>query len=84
MAGRRKVPPAPGMMPSLVSGRPTVALEERTRKWVERASSRPPPRAREEIAEIVGIWRLERSVKAPRRSERNLAVLRCCQYRSIT
>jgi hypothetical protein len=50
-------------------------LEERTRKWVERASSRPPPRAREEIAEIVGIWRLERLVKVLRRVERNWAVL---------
>jgi hypothetical protein len=63
------------MMPRRVSGRPTVALEERTRKWVDSASSRPPPRAREEMAEIVGIGRVERAVKVVRRLRRNAAVL---------
>jgi hypothetical protein len=63
------------MMPSLVSGRPMVALEERTRKCVERASSRPPPRAMEEMAEIVGMGRSEREVKVSRRLERNSLVL---------
>ena len=63
------------MMPSLVSGRPTMALEESTRKWVARASSSPPPRAMEEIADIVGIGRAEREVKVLRRLKRNAAVL---------
>lgn len=51
-------------------------MEVRTRRWVERASSSPPPRAREEMAEIVGTGRLERAVKVPRRLERNSSVLR--------
>lgn len=74
-AGRRWVPPAPGMMPRRVSGRPTSALEERTRKWVDRASSRPPPRAREEMAEMVGMGRAEREARVVRRVRRNAAVL---------
>lgn len=74
-AGRRWVPPAPGMMPRRVSGSPTAALEVRTRRWVERASSRPPPRAREEMAEMVGTGRLERAERVPRRLERNSSVL---------
>ena len=69
------MPPAPGMMPRRVSGRPTVALELRTRKCVERASSRPPPRATEEIAEMVGMGRLDSDVKVLRRFVRNSAVL---------
>lgn len=69
------MPPAPGMIPRRVSGRPTTALEERTRKWVDRASSRPPPRAREEMAEMVGTGRIERAVNAVRRERRNAEVL---------
>lgn len=69
------MPPAPGMMPRRVSGRPITALEERTRKWVERASSRPPPRAREEMAEMVGMGSEAREEKVPRRLDRNSAVL---------
>jgi hypothetical protein len=63
------------MMPRRVSGRPTTALEVRTRKWVERASSRPPPRAREEMALMVGMGRSERAEKVPRRLVRKSAVL---------
>lgn len=74
-AGRRWVPPAPGMMPRRVSGRPTVALELRTRKCVERASSSPPPSATEEMAEMVGMGRLDRDVRVLRRFVRNSAVL---------
>lgn len=74
-AGRRKVPPAPGMMPRRVSGRPTVALDVRTRRCVDRASSRPPPRAREEMAEMVGIGRAERVVKVSLRLLRKSLVL---------
>lgn len=73
--GRRCVPPAPGMMPSRVSGRATMALEVSTRKCVERASSRPPPRARELMAEMVGIGRAARVVKVARRVVRNASVL---------
>jgi hypothetical protein len=62
-------------MPRRVSGRPTVALEVRTRKWVERASSRPPPRAREDMALMVGMGRAERAEKVPRRLARKSAVL---------
>jgi hypothetical protein len=63
------------MIPSLVSGRPMVALELRTRKWVDSASSRPPPRAIEEMAEMVGMGSDERLVKVVRRLRRNAAVL---------
>lgn len=74
-AGRRYVPPAPGRMARRVSGSPTCALDERTRKWVASASSRPPPRAREEMAEMVGIGRAESDVRVVRRLRRNAAVL---------
>ncbi len=50
-------------------------MEERTRKCVARASSSPPPRAMEGMAEIVGIGRVEREVKVARRVVRNAAVL---------
>jgi hypothetical protein len=62
-------------MPRRVSGRPTTALEVRTRRWVVRASSRPPPRAREEMAEMDGIGRAERDVNVSRRLARKSAVL---------
>jgi hypothetical protein len=62
-------------MPRRVSGRPITALEERTRRWVVRASSRPPPRAMEEIAEMEGMGRAEREVNVSRRLERKSAVL---------
>jgi hypothetical protein len=42
---------------------------------VQSANSRPPPRAMEEIALIVGIGREERAVKVLRRLERKAAVL---------
>lgn len=74
-AGRRKVPPAPGMMPSRVSGRPICAVEAITRKLVQRASSRPPPSAIDDTADMVGIGRRERAVKVLRRLERKAAVL---------
>lgn len=52
-----------------------TALEDRTRRWVVKASSRPPPRAMEEIAEMEGMGRAEREVKVSRRLERKSAVL---------
>jgi hypothetical protein len=74
-AGKRKVPPAPGIMANLVSGNATVDVEPKTRKVVVRASSRPPPNATEEIAEMVGMGRRERRVKVSRRVVRNCFVL---------
>lgn len=74
-AGRRWVPPAPGRIARRVSGRPTVAVEARTRKCVDRASSRPPPRATEEMAEMVGMGSAERVVNVSRRLARKSAVL---------
>ncbi len=69
------MPPAPGMMARRVSGRPTAALDENTRKCVARASSSPPPRAIDEMAEIVGMGRAERDVRVSRRLDRKAAVL---------
>jgi hypothetical protein len=78
--GRRNVPPAPGIIASLVSGRATVDVDPKTRKVVVRASSRPPPNAPEETAEIVGMGRKERRVKVSRRVVRNCFVLDFGQY----
>jgi hypothetical protein len=78
-AGRRNVPPAPGMMANLVSGNATVDEDPKTRKVVVRASSRPPPNATEEIAEMVGIRRREMRVNVSRRRVRNCFVLCCGQ-----
>ena len=43
---------------------------------MQRASSRPPPRARELTALMVGMGRIERAVNVLRRFERKAAVLR--------
>ena len=45
-----------------VSGRETTVRAPKTRKVVERASSRPPPKAEEEIAVMVGMGRSVRLV----------------------
>src|SRR3989338_7234136 len=42
--GRRWVPPAPGMMPSLTSGWPNIALSEAMRRSQAMAISFPPPK----------------------------------------
>ena len=52
-----------------------MALEEKTRKWVARASSRPPPRAREEMALIVGTGIAERALRVERRFAKKPSVL---------
>lgn len=52
-----------------------MALELRTRKCVDSASSRPPPSAMDEIAEMVGTGREERLARVVRRLRRNAAVL---------
>jgi hypothetical protein len=59
-----------------VSGSPTMAVELKTRKLVQRASSRPPPKAVLLIALIVGTGRVERRVKTERREVRKDRVLR--------
>lgn len=58
----------------MVSGRPTTAVGPSTRKSVESASSRPPPRAGPLMAEMVGMGRWERDVKVWRREVRNCVV----------
>lgn len=81
MVGRRYVPPAPGMMPRRVSGRARRAFEEITRRCVHSANSRPPPRAVPEMAEMVGMGRVERRVNVERRRARKRATLwlgGCC------
>lgn len=66
------MPPAPGTIARRVSGKPTVAEEEKTRKEVVRASSRPPPNAVLEMAEMVGMGRVEIAVKVARRVVRKV------------
>ncbi len=53
--GRRCVPAAPGMMPSLTSGSPRRVSRTATRKWHDRASSSPPPSAVPCSAAITGL-----------------------------
>jgi hypothetical protein len=64
---RRHVPPTPATIASRISGWLTMAVEPKTRKDVHRPSSRPPPRAREQMAEMVGMGRVERLVRVSRR-----------------
>ena len=52
-----------------------MAEEPNTRIEVQRASSSPPPSARDEMAAIVGIGRFERLVKVFRRPARKDFVL---------
>jgi len=63
------------MIANLVSGNATRDVDPKTRKVVVKASSRPPPNATEEIAEIVGMGRRERRVKVSRRRVRKCFVL---------
>lgn len=63
------------MMPRRVSGSAICALDAKTRKVVESASSRPPPRASEETALMVGRGRVERVVRVARRVVRKVSVL---------
>lgn len=50
-------------------------MEANTRKLVQRASSKPPPKAVLPMAEMVGIGRVERRVKVLRSLARNSATL---------
>ena len=52
---RRWVPPAPGMIPRLISGWPKVASSAATSMSQAMASSAPPPRAKPRTAAIVGV-----------------------------
>lgn len=56
-------------------------MEARTRKLVQRANSRPPPKAVLLMAEMVGMGRVERRVKVFRSLERNWATL--CDWISM-
>src|SRR6266581_660446 len=62
--GSRWVPPAPGMMPSRISGWPTRAPSPTTRKSAHSASSRPPPSAYPVTAATTGLPILATAVKA--------------------
>jgi hypothetical protein len=63
------------MIAKRVSGRPTVLDEPKTRRWVHSASSRPPPRAIEDIEEMVGISSWARLVKVLRSLSRKSSTL---------
>ena len=52
--GRRCVPPAPGMMPSLISGWPNFAVSAAMMKSHIIDSSQPPPSANPATAAITG------------------------------
>jgi hypothetical protein len=58
-----------------VSGRPTALEDAKTRRCVHSASSRPPPSARDEMAEMVGISREARFLKVERSLRRKSSVL---------
>ena len=53
--GKRWVPPAPGMMPILISGWPNLALSAAITKSHIMASSQPPPKAKPLTAAITGL-----------------------------
>ncbi len=52
--GSRCVPPPPGMIPSLISGRATLAVSAARMKSHIIASSQPPPRAKPATAAMTG------------------------------
>ena len=58
--GSRCVPPAPGMMPSLISGWPNFAVSAAMTMSHIIASSQPPPSAKPATAAITGLrtWRI--------------------------
>lgn len=71
------MPPAPGIMARRVSGSATVVVDVKMRRCVVRASSRPPPKAGAERAEMVGMGRVEMEVRVLRRVVRNVFVSSC-------
>mmetsp|Transcript_12457 Transcript_12457/g.50101 ORF Transcript_12457/g.50101 Transcript_12457/m.50101 type:complete len:241 (-) Transcript_12457:150-872(-) len=64
----RCVPPAPGMMPRLISGWPNLALAPATMRSHIIASSQPPPSAKPLTAAMMGFFNLATSPQSPRRS----------------
>lgn len=64
------------MIASRVSGRATSAEDAKIRRCVVRASSSPPPSARDDKAVMVGIGRAAIVEKVERRVFRNCSVLR--------
>jgi len=56
--GNRYVPPAPGMIAKLVSGKPIIELTVAILISHAKANSNPPPRAGPSMSAIVGIDRL--------------------------
>ena len=56
--GSRCVPPAPGMMPSLISGWPNFALSAAMTMSHIIATSQPPPSAKPATAAITGFLHL--------------------------
>ncbi len=52
--GSRWVPPAPANSPSVISGKPTLAVGIAMRKWQPSATSKPPPSAVPWIAATIG------------------------------
>ncbi len=68
----RWVPPMPGMMPSLISGWPNLALSAAMMRSHCRASSQPPPSAKPATAAITGLrtsaTRCQFAAKSPRKT----------------
>ncbi len=57
---RRWVPPAPGMVPMVISGWPNLAVSAARMKSAIMASSQPPPSAKPATAAMVGLRVLAR------------------------
>ena len=71
------MPPAPGIRPSLISGRPSFAAGDATRPWQASATSSPPPSATPWIAATTGFARALDRVEqiGQERRDRRLAEL---------
>jgi len=63
------------MIPNLVSGSASVAVDAKTRRSVASASSRPPPSASDETAAMVGTGRVSMAWRVERRVVRKVLVL---------
>src|SRR5579871_1717123 len=70
----RCVPPIPGMMPSLISGWPNLALSAAMIRSHCRASSQPPPSAKPATAAITGLRRVAARSQVAAKSPRNASV----------
>jgi hypothetical protein len=63
------------MIPNLVSGNPTIAVDAKTRRSVANASSSPPPSASDATAAMVGMGRVSMASKVERSLVRKSWVL---------